>query len=527
MRVPRFLKPNLQRLVLAVVILTAVAMLATAFHASYRVQRQVLIDSALESNHAYSAKLAESAEGFLHAAKQQLAYSAQILGRGFDDETLLLREGERLWLQTDSFNSVGITDAQGVVRATAPRRLHLVGQVVQSAEAQRALEQRIPLVSSPYQSSAGNLIVFLSHPIFSPAGEYLGYVGGAIYLKHENILNSLLGKHYYRDGSYIYVVDQTRRLLYHPDPVRIGTTVANNLVVDEVLSGKSGSDKVVNSQGVGMLAGFAPVPSAGWGIVAQRPMESTLEPLNGLMLNIVARTAPIALLALLAVWALARYIARPLSLLARQARHSDTPQAAEQIRAVRSWYFEAAELKRAMLIGIGLLQQKLGVAHQDAQTDPLTGLLNRRGLGLVLESFKALGRPFSVLALDIDHFKRVNDTYGHDVGDLVLQELAAVLRSESRPSDLLCRNGGEEFIVLLPDIPEHAAVAIAERLRQKVEAGAMPHGDTITVSLGVSHWPGAHRPFDEVLRQADQALYRAKRSGRNQVVCASEAAEAH
>lgn len=522
MRIPSPLRPNLRRLVLSVVILTALIMLATAFHASYRVQRQMLMDNALESSHAYAAKLAESAEGFLDAAQQQLAHSAEVLGEGFDDESVLLKESERLWLQTDSFNAVGITDAQGVIRATAPRHLQLAGQMNQSTGGQQALEARRPLISPPYLSPAGNLIVFLSHPIFTPKGKYLGYVGGAIYLKHKNILNSLLGNHYYRDGSYIYVVDQTRRLLYHPDPARLGTMVGANTIIDNVLQGGSGSGSVRNSQGIDMLAGYAPVPLAGWGIVAQRPLQSTLAPLDSLMMNVLGRTAPIALLTLLAFWALAYFIARPLSLLARQARQMDASPAAARIQRIRSWYFEAAELKRAMLIGIALLQQKLGAAHLDAQTDPLTGLQNRRGLARALDSLTALQRPFSILALDIDHFKRANDTHGHDIGDVVLQKLAGLLRSESRPGDFLCRNGGEEFIVLLPDTREDTAAGIAERLRRKVETADMPHGDTITISLGVSHWPGEPEAIEEVLKQADQALYRAKKMGRNRVVRASE-----
>lgn len=515
-------KPNLRRLVLAVTILTALIMLSTAFYASFRVQRQMLVDNALESNHAYSAKLAESAAEFLDSAQQQLAHSAEILALSFDEDALLLEEAERLWLQTDSFNSVAITDAQGVVRATAPQQLRLTGRRSESSGSQLALEARRPLISAPYLSPAGNLIVFISHPIFSPQGHYLGYVGGSIYLKQKNILNSLLGRHFYRDGSYIYVVDQTRRLLYHPEPERIGTVVGKNTIIDHVLRGESGSGSVTNSRNIEMLAGYAPVPGAGWGIVAQRPLKATIAPINDLMLDLMTRAAPIVLLTLLAVWALAHFIARPLSLLARQAREMDSGTAAERIQGIPSWYFEAAELKRAILIGIGLIHQKLGAANMDAQTDPLTGLQNRRGLALALNNAATLKKAFAVLALDIDHFKHVNDTYGHDMGDLVLKELAVIMRNNSRPNDLLCRNGGEEFVVLLPETDEQAAAFIAERLRNEVQNTDMPHGERITVSLGVSHWPSGHTEIDEVMKQADQALYGAKRAGRNRVARASE-----
>jgi diguanylate cyclase (GGDEF)-like protein len=518
MRFRTMFQPNLRRLILDVVVLTALVMLATAFHASYSVQRQMLIDAALEANLSYSSKLAEGAEGFLDSAQQQLAHSAKILGSRFHERGVLNEESERLHAQTDSFNAVGVTDAAGIIRATAPANLPIVGTLNESAGGQQALHERKPLVSAPYLSPAGNLIVFISHPIFSPDREYRGYIGGAVYLKQENILNKLLGHHYYRDGSYLYVVDQSRRLLYHPDPSRIGTLVAENKVVDDLLAGGAGSSLVRNSRGIEMLAGYAPVRSAGWGIVSQRPLDATLEPLEGLMLSVLIRTAPTALVALLGVWALAYFISRPLSLLAGHAHRMDVADAAGNIENIRSWYFEASELKKAMLVGIGLLQKKLGAANLDAQTDPLTGLVNRRGLDLAIQRFVALQRSFSVIAIDIDHFKRVNDTYGHDVGDLVLKKLGAIMKAHSRPDDVLCRNGGEEFVMLLPETSTELAIAVATRLRKQIEVEDIPHVGRVTVSMGIAIWPEDHASVDEVLKLADLGLYKAKQAGRHCVV---------
>ena len=159
-------QPNLRRLILAVVVLTALVMLATAFLASYSVQRQMLIDSAMEANLSYSSKLAESTEGFLDAAQQQLAHSAKILGPRFHEPGVLQEEAERLHFQTYSFNAVGITDADGIIRATSPDHLQIVGVLNESVGSRLALLERKPLVSAPYLSPAGNLIVFISHPIF-------------------------------------------------------------------------------------------------------------------------------------------------------------------------------------------------------------------------------------------------------------------------------------------------------------------------------------------------------------------------
>src|SRR5690606_32752852 len=146
----------------------------------------------------------------------------------------------------------------------------------------------------------------------------------------------------------------------------------------------------------------------------------------------------------------------------------DAASASTRIQKIRSWYFEAAELKRAMLTGIALLQQKLGAANLDAQTDPLTGLRNRRGLAQTLDELKALQRPFAIIAMDIDHFKLVNDAYGHDMGDQVLKRVASAMRGNARPHDYLYRNGGEEFILLLPDTDVDTAARVAERLRRRV-----------------------------------------------------------
>ncbi|MHB8918694.1 MAG: GGDEF domain-containing protein, partial [Desulfocucumaceae bacterium] len=129
-------------------------------------------------------------------------------------------------------------------------------------------------------------------------------------------------------------------------------------------------------------------------------------------------------------------------------------------------------------------------------TDPLTGVPNRRGLDRHLE--KALGRvnPLSVIMVDIDHFKRVNDTYGHDAGDLVLQQVASVIKNSVRPGDFMGRFGGEEFMVVCnADIDE--AVEIAERVRQAVMSTPVSISDSVTVSITASFGVALHLPGED------------------------------
>ena len=508
---------DLRRLILVLTLCSALLPFANTFYAGYAVQRQQLIDTTQEGNAAYARKLAKSTDDFLQSALQQLAYTAQLLAEHMDDEAQLIREATRLRLQTKSFNSVTIYNPLGTVLATSPETLQIKGKTLNSAAAKESLRTQGPVISQAYMSTAGNLIVFISQPIFSAQGDYLGAVGGSIYLQQESMLDKLLGEHFYRDGSYLYVVDKSKRIIYHPQADRVGQTITDNPVIDAVVAGASGNAVLSNSQGVAMLAGYAPVPSAGWGIVAQRPEAATLAPLDALMRNMLYKTLPLTLLLLLLIWWGARRIAQPLRQLANGAHTMDRPETAQTIQAVHSWYYEAQELKKAMLVGLGLLHKNITKLRQDVHTDPLTGLGNRRQLDAALVSFAANRTPFSVLAVDIDHFKKVNDTFGHDVGDTVLQHLSQQMRSVCRTDDLPCRVGGEEFVILLPGAPRHIAAQVAERLRLLVETTELATVGHITISLGVSSWPDCSADMPTVFKQADDMLYAAKHAGRNRV----------
>lgn len=165
-----------------------------------------------------------------------------------------------------------------------------------------------------------------------------------------------------------------------------------------------------------------------------------------------------------------------------------------------------------------------------AIVDALTGLNNRRYLDnhlkILFDRAAVRGRPISICMTDIDRFKLVNDTYGHDVGDEVLREFAARIRSTVRGADLACRYGGEEFVVVMPDTPMELATSVAERLRAIVEdkpfyVRSIDRELSITASLGIATSSGAFGMPDELLKQADRALYEAKHAGRNRVVAAA------
>jgi len=172
------------------------------------------------------------------------------------------------------------------------------------------------------------------------------------------------------------------------------------------------------------------------------------------------------------------------------------------------------------------LQRALRETRELAITDPLTGLHNRRYLWELLgrELLKARRNrtPVAAILADIDHFKRFNDTWGHESGDLVLKRVADVIREHVRGSDIGCRYGGEELAVILPDTMLEVAVERAERIRSGVAALRLEYGgkplDTITLSFGVAIFPQHADNAEALLRAADEALYEAKRAGRNRVM---------
>lgn len=170
------------------------------------------------------------------------------------------------------------------------------------------------------------------------------------------------------------------------------------------------------------------------------------------------------------------------------------------------------------------LKQSLQLSLELAVTDQLTGLFNRRYMSRHLNTL--LGdnnsKQVSFLMLDVDFFKQINDTYGHDVGDEVLREFANRISANVRGIDLACRFGGEEFVVVMPDTDMSFAYMVAERLRQSVadapfEVSAAARQVPVTISIGVASSSTGDTP-DVLLKRADQALYRAKRDGRNRVV---------
>lgn len=204
-------------------------------------------------------------------------------------------------------------------------------------------------------------------------------------------------------------------------------------------------------------------------------------------------------------------------------------------------FLEGTRVERAILqsgdkVGIGgrilsfALLDKADLAYQSRisqmiHVDELTGLLTKRSLFRALETelirAQRYSHPVAVLMMDLDHFKQVNDTYGHLVGSSCLADVGQLIRESTRETDVSGRYGGEEFVTFLPESNQAAAMIVAERVRAAMERREFRYGETVyhvRISIGIAVWPTDGKDVESLVRAADSALYRAKNEGRNRCV---------
>jgi diguanylate cyclase (GGDEF)-like protein len=210
----------------------------------------------------------------------------------------------------------------------------------------------------------------------------------------------------------------------------------------------------------------------------------------------------------------------------------------EKLEANRTYILTSALVLGILLVFLFALSNKFMKKLDEAQaqllvmatTDGLTKVYNRKaGIERFEEEISQHNRfnkPLSCLLLDIDHFKSINDRYGHQAGDAFLVMLAGILRKFSRQYDIVCRYGGEEFIIILPETDLVAALFVAEKMREQVQQASIVFNNSIintTISIGaVQMFPGKKESSDDIIFRADKALYKAKETGRNRVITAEE-----
>ncbi|WP_163100470.1 sensor domain-containing diguanylate cyclase [Peribacillus alkalitolerans] len=497
------------RFVISVLVVVSVLLTAIVIgYSAYNSIKQTLTSNYEKNNLQYAKKLSSETSALLKSMETELesisTYAKNNKVTQYDIDLMLKANSHY-------FNSIFIANENRILQKASPENQGFQpGLKINTDVAKHVIKLKKPFVSDPYIATTGRLIVLVSYPIFDPKGSYKGYVGGTIYLEEENVLSNMLREHFFGDGSYVYVVDKAGKIIFHPDKKRINEGVLFNPVVKKVISGQSGSQQVRNSKGIDFFVGYTVEPTTGWGIVSQTPIKVLNEPLKELIVQIVLRALPLFILIIAVSWWITLQIARPLHSLARYSeeaivqRRSQCPNSSN----INSSIYEVRQLYRH-------INNHLNVLHHESRVDGLTGLSNRRTFERVGGEMIQEGHPFSLILLDADNFKKVNDTFGHLIGDEVLIFLASKMNSIARDGDLPFRYGGEEFGILVNDGDVEAAMSIAEELRNTVEQGIGPNGISITISLGIATYQKNEENLNEIIERADFALYQSKSNGKN------------
>ncbi|ACS84537.1 diguanylate cyclase [Musicola paradisiaca Ech703] len=517
MKIKKIHKVKLLHLILFISIFSTFITLLNSYYSIYDVQKKLITEQSYRVDLNYSNKLASTVDNFINTSIEQLTYSAGLIEHDvhYGNISSLEKNTQKIHRISNRFNSVVVVNHDGVILATSPPELNLAGIRLTSSASKTALESKQPFVSPPYTSIVGNYLIFISVPIYSNSGDYLGYIGGTIYLNNRYIINNFMSTQFSNEGHNTYVIDREGVIIYHYDTARVGGKFDDINLLDNTFQQDKGNFMMLDEQNILSPAGFARSKSTGWLIITQQSFHSLKESLNSVMLSVLKTGLPLVLLTLLLLTVLAVYISRPLRQLAKSASTMEDFNVISKIRAVNSWYQEAEQLKRVLLIGTVLLHKRIGRLSSEAHTDPL----NRRGMQESMEELRNEYKKIAVIAVDIDHFKQINDTFGHDTGDDVIRKLSQLFRQNFRKTDLICRIGGEEFLILLPGADIHIATIIAERLRNNVaNASYLPNAHPVTISIGVTTFNPQTSPLDKAIKIADNALYKAKKGGRNKVM---------
>jgi diguanylate cyclase (GGDEF)-like protein len=279
------------------------------------------------------------------------------------------------------------------------------------------------------------------------------------------------------------------------------------------------------ADGLRVVGSALPIPRFRWTLLIEEEYEAAFAPIAGILSRIVALNLGIVLGLSGVAFAVVAVLVRPLHTLSECARRLRDGEKDVELPVVRS-ADEVGVLARSFGEMVASLRRAHEVLEQLAITDGLTKIHNHRffqdQLTREIRRAERSGEPLSLVLLDIDDFKALNDRYGHAVGDAVLERLAALLVQETRANDLVARYGGEEFAVLAPSTDRSGAWALAEKLRVAIDEATFesPAGPlAITVSMGVACYEGDREAF---FHQADRALYAAKTAGKDCCVLASD-----
>ncbi|HMA44485.1 MAG TPA: diguanylate cyclase [Gemmatimonadales bacterium] len=422
-----------------------------------------------------------------------------------------------------------VVDPRGRVLATSGRQIRAVQMPPHWTD---DLSTANSSFGDPYRDEAlGATLVVAAVPVPVPSGKFLGALVAKISL---GSVEQIFRQYAPEDSGRIFLVT-TDTSAGVTGSVVTGRGAGTRLLVRsfEQLAGLDGGvARYASFDGEHVLGSLYRDPEVRWGVVAETPATVAFQQVT--RLRRVMILLPAGLLAAIGLigYFLGLLIVRPLERLAKGAAkvaagnlEVDLPvisggEVGYLTQVFNNMVVRLREGREALDAANETLRRKNEELERVSVTDGLTGLYNRRRLMEVLSDetrrSQRLKHTFAALMVDVDHFKKYNDGFGHLAGDAVLARVATMLRQATREVDFVARYGGEEFLVMLPETAMPEALEIAERIRSRIAEEAFP-GRSMTVSIGVAEFPLHGQTPEHIIAAADEALYEAKREGRDKV----------
>jgi diguanylate cyclase (GGDEF)-like protein len=473
------------------------------------------------------------------------------LERGDLDNPAILKSMQLRTQARNEYAWMGVTDAEGTVHQAVNGLL--VGQSVQ----QRPWFQAG--LRGEYTGDPHEAVLLAKLLPSTPNGEPLRFIDFAAPIHNaDGQVIGVLGAHAH--WSWVTRIVESAAFSHKNSAPDIEALIIDHdgkVLYPEALMGQqlaaNGAATPGWSAGDGYLTSMVTVPTPSstalsWSIAVRQPLETALQPARLLLYKLLILGVFAAVVFGLVAYYLALYLSRPIEQLARSAKQvqnnqpgahfslqhpvQEIAQLGQSIDAMtRSLLGKERELQEANAsLEATVAQRTADLMQANAELlslathDALTGVYNRRRFDEKITEYSLLsrrtGRPFALLLIDADYFKRINDTHGHAVGDEVLKQLAQLIQASLRTTDFVARYGGEEFAVLLPEIAQpDTPEVVAEKIRAAVADAEFATVGQVTVSIGVSLADPADNSPTALIKRADQQLYQAKAAGRNQVAC--------
>ena len=450
---------------------------------------------------------------------------------------------------------IGFADRDGRVRAATGGVLDGVSvsqrpwfsnglrqAAVEDVHAAALLESKLP----PYSDGTPFRFVDLAVPVRDASGQIIGVLGAHLSWRWADVVRrEVLSSRRPELKEDVVVLDRSGRVLLGSDALATPYTAAELASGNFIVQSAEGTRLAA----VAATRGRGEYPGLGWTVVALQPIDTALAGANRLTSLILLLGLATAILGAVGIWWVAARLTQPLTQLtaavdrigreanATMTRHlHGSPEVLRLSTSVRSLLrrigtveagarlieAEASHAIEAAENRLKRLGADLHAMQVLADTDALTALLNRRAFlplaNGAMSNFKRYRRSICILMIDIDHFKRVNDLYGHAAGDEVIRQVGRIVSEAIRPTDKVARFGGEEFVVLLCEIGLEGAAIFADRIRQTVANTVFePGGQCLraTISIGMAEAEFTDGDVDHTIERADRALYAAKSGGRN------------